>query len=140
MQPVLFADDPQFWYETQRPLGHAAYGGADTWRGHAQRLMSITRTPLSEALNMLSATSGAPGWQRSAACRSADPELFFPASSSGHSVEQAERAKAVCRVCIVRRQCLQHAIAANEAYGVWGGMTEDERRRAARRARTRATG
>jgi hypothetical protein len=30
MQPALFADDPQFWYETQRVLGHAAYGGADT--------------------------------------------------------------------------------------------------------------
>jgi hypothetical protein len=30
MQPVLFPDDPQFWYETQRALGHAAYGGADT--------------------------------------------------------------------------------------------------------------
>jgi WhiB family transcriptional regulator, redox-sensing transcriptional regulator len=73
-------------------------------------------------------------WQRAAACRSADPELFFPVSYSGRSLEQVERAKAVCRTCIVRRQCLQYAIAANEE-GVWGGMTEDERLRVAHRTR-----
>jgi WhiB family redox-sensing transcriptional regulator len=73
-------------------------------------------------------------WRRAAACRSADPELFFPVSSTGRSLEQVERAKAVCRTCIVRRQCLQYAIAANEE-GVWGGMTEEERTRVAHRGR-----
>jgi WhiB family transcriptional regulator, redox-sensing transcriptional regulator len=73
------------------------------------------------------------GWQRAAACLSADPELFFPVSATGRSVEQVERAKAVCRSCIVRRQCLQYAIATDEE-GVWGGTTEDERRRIASRA------
>jgi WhiB family transcriptional regulator, redox-sensing transcriptional regulator len=81
---------------------------------------------------MSSVTFRSASWQRAAACRSADPDLFFPVSSSGRSLEQEERAKAVCRTCIVRRQCLQYAIAANEE-GVWGGMTEDERLRVARR-------
>jgi Transcription factor WhiB len=62
------------------------------------------------------------------------PELFFPVSSSGRSLELQERAKAVCRTCIVRRQCLAYAIAANEE-GVWGGMTEEERLRVAHRTR-----
>jgi WhiB family transcriptional regulator, redox-sensing transcriptional regulator len=79
-------------------------------------------------------TFRAASWQRAAACLSADPELFFPVSSSGRSLEQVERAKAVCRTCIVRRQCLQYAIAAQEE-GVWGGMTEEERTLAAHRSR-----
>jgi WhiB family redox-sensing transcriptional regulator len=81
---------------------------------------------------------GAASWRRLAACRSANPELFFPAAASGRSREQTGRAKAVCAICGVRRQCLQYALAADEEYGVWGGMTEEERRRAARRARARA--
>jgi WhiB family redox-sensing transcriptional regulator len=67
-------------------------------------------------------------WRRLAACRSADPELFFPVSGGGWS-GQVEKAKALCGTCPVRRQCLQYAIGEDEAYGVWGGMTEDERRR-----------
>jgi len=86
---------------------------------------------------MSSVTFRSASWQRAAACRSADPELFFPVSASGRSLEQAERAKAVCRTCIVRRQCLQYAIAAGEE-GVWGGMTEEERTRAPRRTRVSA--
>jgi len=82
---------------------------------------------------MLAVNSPSADWRHAAACLSADPELFFPVSSSGRSREQEERAKAVCRTCIVRRQCLQYALAAKMAYGVWGGMTEDERRRAPRR-------
>jgi WhiB family transcriptional regulator, redox-sensing transcriptional regulator len=84
---------------------------------------------------MSSVTFRSASWQRAAACRSADPELFFPVSSSGRSLEQVERAKAVCRTCIVRRQCLQYAIS-SDAEGVWGGMTEEERLRVAHRART----
>jgi WhiB family transcriptional regulator, redox-sensing transcriptional regulator len=83
---------------------------------------------------MSSATFRSVAWRRAAACLSVDPELFFPVSSSGRSLEQVERAKAVCRTCIVRRQCLQYAIAAGEE-GVWGGMTEEERIRVARRTR-----
>jgi WhiB family transcriptional regulator, redox-sensing transcriptional regulator len=67
-------------------------------------------------------------WRESAACRSAEPELFFPVSSQGHSTTQTERAKAVCAGCPVRRECLQFALATRQSHGVWGGMSEGERR------------
>jgi WhiB family transcriptional regulator, redox-sensing transcriptional regulator len=67
-------------------------------------------------------------WWRSAACRTADPELFFPVSSVGPGREEVARAKEVCATCMVRRQCLQFALATRQAHGVWGGTTEDERR------------
>jgi WhiB family transcriptional regulator, redox-sensing transcriptional regulator len=94
-----------------------------------------TRERTEEEIMLAVVFIGLVGWRRAAACRSIDPELFFPVSSSGGSDAQVERAKAVCRSCAVRRQCLQYALAANEAHGVWGGMAEDERRRVIRRAR-----
>ncbi|HEV3382397.1 MAG TPA: WhiB family transcriptional regulator [Trebonia sp.] len=66
-------------------------------------------------------------WRESAACRSAEPELFFPASCEGQPTTETERAKAVCARCPVRRECLQFALATRQAYGVWGGMSEEER-------------
>ena len=68
-------------------------------------------------------------WWKSAACQDADPELFFPVSSVGLSRKDIARAKAVCASCIVRRPCLQFALATHQTYGVWGGTTEEERRR-----------
>jgi WhiB family transcriptional regulator, redox-sensing transcriptional regulator len=81
-------------------------------------------------------------WRGHAACRFADPELFFPVSASGPSLDQAERARAICVTCPVRRECLQFALATRQAYGVWGGMSEQERGAAASRAalRVRAMG
>ncbi|MGH3169119.1 MAG: WhiB family transcriptional regulator [Trebonia sp.] len=69
-------------------------------------------------------------WREAAACRSAEPELFFPVSAVGQSAAEAERAKAVCARCPVRRECLQFALATRQAYGIWGGMSERERRTA----------
>jgi len=66
-------------------------------------------------------------WRLIAACRSADPDLFFPVSSSGKSLEQVDEAKAVCARCLVRRQCLAFALLTRQAYGIWGGLTETER-------------
>jgi WhiB family redox-sensing transcriptional regulator len=67
-------------------------------------------------------------WWERAACRDADPDLFFPVSSVGPGHDEVERAKAVCAGCEVRRQCLQFALATRQAHGVWGGTTEEERR------------
>lgn len=67
-------------------------------------------------------------WRESAACRSAEPDLFFPVSANGRSTVEAEQAKAVCARCPVRRECLQFALATRQAHGVWGGMSERERR------------
>jgi WhiB family redox-sensing transcriptional regulator len=66
-------------------------------------------------------------WWRAAACRGADPDMFFPVSPAGPGGEEIARAKAVCASCRVRPQCLRFALATHQAHGVWGGMTEEER-------------
>ena len=68
-------------------------------------------------------------WQTRANCMGVDPELFFP--ERGASTREA---KEVCRGCVVREDCLEYAIANGEKFGIWGGMSERERRRV-RRAR-----
>ncbi|MER7048928.1 WhiB family transcriptional regulator [Streptomyces jumonjinensis] len=83
-------------------------------------------------------------WRHNAACRSEDPDLFFPIGNTGPALLQIEEAKAVCRLrCPVMEQCLQWALESGQDSGVWGGLSEDERRNlrrriARRRARTAA--
>jgi WhiB family transcriptional regulator, redox-sensing transcriptional regulator len=74
-------------------------------------------------------------WLGHAACRDSDPELFFPASDMSASAGRArvEAAKKVCRRCPVRGTCLSWAFDNGQEAGVWGGMTEEERRRLRRR-------
>lgn len=67
-------------------------------------------------------------WRSAAACQDTDPDLFFPVSGSGKSLEQVERAKAICAPCPVRRRCLAFALRTGQAHGIWGGRTEEERR------------
>jgi len=71
-------------------------------------------------------------WRLLAACRQADPELFFPVSASGPSLDQVTQAKVICAGCPVRRQCLAFARDTRQDHGVWGGMSEEERRPRAR--------
>jgi WhiB family redox-sensing transcriptional regulator len=68
-------------------------------------------------------------WQLQAACRGADPDLFFhPEAERGPSRRNRDAAaKAVCATCPVVAACIAHALAVREPYGVWGGLTEDER-------------
>ena len=66
-------------------------------------------------------------WRQAAACRSADPDLFFPISDSGPAREQTAQAKAICATCRVRRECLAFALRTGQVHGVWGGTTEHER-------------
>ena len=73
------------------------------------------------------------GWWARAACASADPELFFPISYSGPALRQVARAKAICARCPIRQECLRYALDTGSIQGVWGGMTEGERQRLARR-------
>lgn len=75
-------------------------------------------------------------WRGSASCTVEDPELFFPIGTTGPAVEQAGAAKKICARCPVREACLEFALAANQDAGVWGGLTEDERR-TLKRARQR---
>lgn len=67
-------------------------------------------------------------WRSTAACRSCDPELFFPVSSSSVlALEQVAEAKKVCARCSVRPECLEFALRTRQVHGVWGGMSEQER-------------
>jgi WhiB family transcriptional regulator, redox-sensing transcriptional regulator len=66
-------------------------------------------------------------WRAAAACRFADPDLFFPLSDSGKGLDQAAQAKAICAGCRVRRQCLTFALRTRQVHGIWGGLTERER-------------
>ena len=73
-------------------------------------------------------------WRSAAACRSADPDLFFPISASGPARQQTAEAKAICAICPVRRQCLAFAVRTGQPHGIWGGTTEEERAAARREA------
>jgi WhiB family transcriptional regulator, redox-sensing transcriptional regulator len=75
-------------------------------------------------------------WRSRAACVDEDPELFFPIGTTGPAVEQSDAAKRICARCDVREGCLEYALATNQDAGVWGGLTEDERR-TLKRARQR---
>jgi WhiB family redox-sensing transcriptional regulator len=72
-------------------------------------------------------------WRHEAACREVDPELFFPIGNSGPALLQIEEAKQVCRRCSVMDECLRWAIDSGQDAGVWGGLSEDERRALKRR-------
>jgi WhiB family redox-sensing transcriptional regulator len=71
-------------------------------------------------------------WRLSAACLPIELDLFFPVSSTGASLEQVSKAKAICACCLVRRQCLAFALRTRQVYGIWGGLGEDERAREVR--------
>jgi WhiB family redox-sensing transcriptional regulator len=68
-------------------------------------------------------------WRERAACRDVSPDIFFPIGSTGPAVEQIEEAKAICRPCEARLRCLEFAIVTNQEAGIWGGTSEEERRR-----------
>ena len=72
-------------------------------------------------------------WRHEAACREVDPELFFPIGNPGPALLQIDEAKQVCRRCSVMDECLRWAIDSGQDAGVWGGMSEDERRALKRR-------
>lgn len=67
-------------------------------------------------------------WRHDANCREEDPELFFPVGSGGPATSQIAQAKAVCHRCPVASDCLAWALATGQDAGVWGGLSEEERR------------
>jgi WhiB family transcriptional regulator, redox-sensing transcriptional regulator len=68
-------------------------------------------------------------WRDNAACRDTDPDLFFPIGSTGPAIEQIESAKTVCTECGAQNSCLEFALATNQESGIWGGTSEEERRK-----------
>jgi WhiB family transcriptional regulator, redox-sensing transcriptional regulator len=79
------------------------------------------------------ATKGTSSWWELAACRSADPEIFFPISGNGPGPADVARAKAICAGCRICILCLDYAIDSHQADGVWGGTSEEGRLIAAQR-------
>jgi len=68
-------------------------------------------------------------WRKVAACRHTEPDLFFPVGTTGPAIEQIEAAKRVCRACEAIEPCLEFALATNQESGIWGGTSEEERRK-----------
>ena len=72
-------------------------------------------------------------WRQKAACQGLDPDIFSPVSE-----DDADEAKSICAQCAVRQVCLEFALAQRERDGVWGGLTDRERRRVIRQRRKTA--
>ena len=79
-----------------------------------------------------------PMWRGDAACRDTDPDLFFPVGQTGPAIEHIAKAKDVCNSCAVKVECLEYSLMTNQDAGVWGGLTEDERRKIRRERRREA--
>jgi WhiB family redox-sensing transcriptional regulator len=82
-----------------------------------------------EDLDSIFGLPGEASWHERALCAQTDPEAFFP--EKGGSTREAKR---VCTGCEVRSECLEYALAKDERFGIWGGLSERERRRLKRRA------
>ncbi|WP_147794073.1 WhiB family transcriptional regulator [Cellulomonas sp. Y8] len=95
---------------------------------------SEARTPQTETVAPVLPLFGTPeddgimGWQERALCAQTDPEAFFP--EKGGSTREAKK---VCTGCEVRAECLEYALANDERFGIWGGLSERERRKLKRR-------
>ncbi len=91
----------------------------------ATALVAWLMTPgIGEELPDLEDLAHRPGWTKRAQCRGEDRALFFPALGAN-----AAKARAICSICPVQRECLAYALADPESAGVWAGLTERERRK-----------
>ena len=79
---------------------------------------------MDNSLTLISELDGAFAWQEEALCAQTDPEAFFP--EKGGSTREAKR---VCQGCSVRTECLEYALGNDERFGIWGGLSERERRK-----------
>ena len=102
---------------------HIQTGPMDTSIG-ARPQLSLVPDPLDDEL-----ATDEDQWQERALCAQTDPEAFFP--EKGGSTREAKR---ICSGCDVRAECLEYALAHDERFGIWGGLSERERRRLRRAA------
>ena len=103
------------------------------WDIYGGSVPSDARTPsptLASVVDIFSGVDDGPlAWQERALCAQTDPEAFFP--EKGGSTREAKK---VCSSCDVRAECLDYALANDERFGIWGGLSERERRKLKRRA------
>ena len=81
------------------------------------------------ASHLLSLTLASDEWRQYSACRDTNPDLFFPVGTTGPAIEQIDTAKAVCDTCASKAPCLEFAMITNQDSGIWGGTSEEERRK-----------
>ena len=70
-------------------------------------------------------------WQIKGSCRGPQASVFFPPAQferKDEKLDRESRAKAICRTCPVKRECLDYAVSIREAHGIWGGLNEVERK------------
>src|SRR5699024_5084585 len=89
----------------------------------------VEENGMRELMMMSQDDEGVLGWQERALCAQTDPEAFFP--EKGGSTREAKK---VCLSCEVRAECLEYALGNDERFGIWGGLSERERRKLKRRA------
>ncbi|EHY88772.1 Transcription factor WhiB [Saccharomonospora azurea NA-128] len=97
------------------------WGNVMEWGGHPDDDLGV--------LTELFDVTDEQDWQERALCAQTDPEAFFP--EKGGSTREAKR---ICQVCEVRDDCLEYALAHDERFGIWGGLSERERRKLKKRA------
>jgi WhiB family redox-sensing transcriptional regulator len=100
--------------------------GAPRTATDSMSMGSLARLHLSVVPDLIDRplTPDDPEWQEKALCAQTDPEAFFP--EKGGSTREAKR---ICLGCEVRDACLEYALANDERFGIWGGLSERERRR-----------
>jgi WhiB family transcriptional regulator, redox-sensing transcriptional regulator len=103
--------------------GYTAGYGAQGFGGQAMGDQGIA------GLLGIGLEADAQSWQERALCAETDPEAFFP--EKGGSTREAKK---ICTGCEVKAECLEYALANDERFGIWGGLSERERRRLRRRA------
>lgn len=100
--------------------------------------MSILSSPAGRRpYGVSSGDVGPDRWRSRGLCRDEDPDLFFPIGNTGPALLQIDEAKTVCHRCPVSATCLSWALETGQDAGVWGGLSEDERRALKRRNRRR---
>ena len=85
-------------------------------------------TPVTILASSITLGAAPADWRDDALCRDTDPELFFPVGTTGNALVQIDNAKEVCGECPSSQGCLDFALDTNQDSGVWGGLTEEERR------------
>lgn len=109
-------------------VGAAGRSDSDDGGADPVRMGSFLGMDTFELLDMCDADEPE-SWQERALCAETDPESFFP--EKGGSTREAKR---ICSGCEVRAECLEYALAHDERFGIWGGLSERERRRLKRAA------
>jgi WhiB family redox-sensing transcriptional regulator len=83
---------------------------------------------VSNLASSLALAAAADTWRDHALCRDTDPDLFFPVGTTGQALVSIDHAKRVCAECTVSVECLDFALDTNQDSGIWGGLSEEERR------------